>query len=361
MDLEHQYYIILTHTIPLTTYKLKGEHTLRPVKTSRKMFEGYGHIIPHHLPAVMTLDHFTVESDTIWKKLVMFHSFVCDDPETYDYSERSWKRDYEESELHFVHNRNYFFETIDVGNKPHQKTLRRKRVNAIDFDHFLIKVYPTTRETLEEEPNSSGNEPHTLSEALISAKEVTPEYEAELKYQAAFQLFCDLKNLDKKLYDQICLYVFAGNLREFSEVYHNDNAPIAFYISILESQAGDPPTCHELLHCEKCGRDILNHGTPIEEHFIGKYGTSFKDLRKIRHKFFHQGEYSSVLEELWNIYDQRDDAVNLAEHPELVQRLDKEEEDLDYFGNEVERLQKIARRTLIESFMRHYDRLVPCP
>lgn len=325
------------------------------------MFEGYGYIIPHHLPAVMTLDRLSTESDAIWKQLVMFHSFLCDDPETYDYSERSWKKDYGESELHFVRNQGYFFETIDLGNKQHKRMFKRKRVNAIDFEHFRIKVYPTTKETLEEEPISSGNEMFTLSEALSTAKEVTPEYEAEVKYKEAFQLFCNLKNLDRKLYNQICLYVFAGNLREFSEVYHNDNAPIAFYISILESQAGDPPTCRELLHCDKCGRDILNHGTPIEEHFIGKYGISFKDLRKIRHKFFHQGEYSSVSEELWNIYDQRDDVRNTADHPELVQALDRKEEDLDYFGNEVERLQKITRRTLIESFMRHYGNLIPHP
>ncbi|KSV18491.1 hypothetical protein DA01_03030 [Dehalococcoides mccartyi] len=361
MDSEHQYYVILTHTIPVTTYTLIGEHKLRPVKTLRKMFEGYGHIIPHHLPAVMTLDHLSTASDTIWKQLVMFHSFLCDDSETYDYSERSWKKDYGESELHFVHNQDYFFETIDLGNKQLKRKLKRKRVNAIDFDDFHIKVYPTTKETLEEEPVSAENEALTLTEALSVAKEVTPEYEVSVRYNKAFQVFCNLRSIDKKLYNQICLYVFAGNLREFSEVYHNDNAPIAFYISILESQAGDPPTCRELLHCNRCGRDILNHGTPIEEHFIGKYGTSFKELRKIRHKFFHQGEYSSGREELWNIYDQRDDARHLIDHPELIQELDKKEEDLDYFGNEVERLQKITRRTLIESFMRHYGNRIPRP
>ncbi len=241
MDLEHQYYIILTHTTPMTTYNLKGEHSLRPVKTTKKMFEGYGHIIPHHLPAVMTLDHLSTESDFIWKQLVMFHSFLCDDPETYDYSERSWKRDFGESELRFVHNQGYFYETVNLGNEQRKRISKRKRVNAIDFDHFPIKVYPTTKETfeLDEEPISSENEMLTLSEALVSAKEVTPEYEAQVKYKAAFQLFCNLKNRDKKLYNQICLYVFAGNLTEFREVYRNDNAPVAFYISTLESQAGD--------------------------------------------------------------------------------------------------------------------------
>lgn len=361
MEMESQYYVILTHTIPFATYALQDEHTLRPVKTSKRMFEGYGKIIPHHRPAVMTLNHLGTPSDIIWKNLVMFHSFMCDDPETYDYSERSWQKIYEESELNFVRHQAYFYETINLGNGRHQRMSKRKIINAIDFDRFPIKVYPTMKETFEQEPISPVNEKLTLSEALSSGEDLAPEYEAQIKYKEGFRLFCNLKNVDKKLYNQIRLYVFAGNLKEFSEVYRNDNAPIAFYFSILESQAGDPPTCLEPLHCDICGRDIKNHGTSIEQHFIEKYGSSFKNLRKIRHKFFHQGEYSSISEELWNIYDQRQDANTTTDHPELVQELDKIEETLDDLENEVERLQKIARRTLIESFMHHYDSLVPNP
>ena len=55
MDVESQYYIILSHTIPSAGYVLQGEHTLRPAKASREMFGGYENIITHHLPAVMTL------------------------------------------------------------------------------------------------------------------------------------------------------------------------------------------------------------------------------------------------------------------------------------------------------------------
>ena len=364
METESQYYVILTHTIPFTLYVLQGEHTLRPVKTSKKMFEGYGNIIPHHRPAVMTLNHLGAPSDTIWKDLVMFHSFLCDDPETYDYAERSWKKAYGESELNFVHHQSYFYETIDLGNERHRKVSRRKRINAIDFDHFPIRVYPTPKETFDQESISSANEKLTLSEALSSAQELALEYEAEVKYKEAFQLFCNLKSRDKKLYNQIRLYVFARNLREFSEVYHNDNAPIAFYISILESQAGDPPTCSEPLHCNRCGRDIkTHHRTSIERHFIEKYGTSFENLRKIRHRFFHQGEYSSISEELWDIYDQRQrqDTDITTNHPGLAQELDKKEETLDDFENEVERLQKIVRKALLESFVRHYGSSIAHP
>ncbi len=291
----------------------------------------------------------------------MFHSFLCDDPETYDYAERSWKKDYGESELIFVRNRNYFYEIVDLGKKRQKRLVRRKRINAIDFDHFPVKVYPTIKETLEQESSSCENDRSTLTEALTEAEKLTPEYEVEISYNKGFQLFYDLKTLDKKLYNQMRLYVFAGNLSEFAEVYRNDNAPIAFYISILESQAGGPPTCRELLHCDECGRDILNHGTPIEEHFINKYGTGFKNLRRIRHKFFHQGEYSSVLEELWNIYDQREEAEHEIDQPNSAQELDEEEQALDDLGNEVERLKKITRRILIESFMRYYERLLSRP
>lgn len=358
MEMESQYYVILTHTIPFTTYLLHNQHTLRPVKTSKRMFEGYGGNIPHHRPAVMTLNHLGTTSDAIWKDLVMFHSFLCDDPETYDYSERSWTKVYGESELNFVRNQGYFYETINLGNEQHRRLLKRKRINAIDFNHFPIKVYPTAKETFEQEPISPVNEKFTLSEALSSAEELAPEYEAEVKYKEAFQLFRNLKSLDKKLYNQIRLYVFAGNLREFSEVYRNDSAPIAFYISILESQAGDPPTCLEPLHCNICGRDIKAHGTSIEKHFIEKYGTGFKNLRKIRHKFFHQGEYSSILEELWNIYDKRQNTNTTTNNSGLVQELNIKEETLDDFENEVDRLQKIARKTLLESFIRYFYTLL---
>jgi hypothetical protein len=64
------------------------------------------------------------------------------------------------------------------------------------------------------------------------------------------------------------------------------------------------------------------------------------------------------LEELWNIYDQRQD-VNIAiSHPELTQELDEKEKSIDDFENEVERLQKIARRILIEFFMRYYNSII---
>ncbi|MHB8104133.1 MAG: hypothetical protein ACYDG5_01145 [Dehalococcoidales bacterium] len=359
MKTENQYYVILTNTIPFTTYMLHGGHTLRPVKTSKRMFEVYGS--PLDRPAVMTLNHLGAPSDAIWKNLVMFHSFLCDDPETYDYSERYWKKVYEESELNFVRNQSYFYETTNLGNETNRRMSKRERINAIDFDHFSIKVYPTTKETLDRESILPTNERLTLNEALISTKDVTPEYEAQIKYKEAFQLFCSLTKLDKKLYNQMCLYVFAGNLKKINEVYRNDNAPVAFYLSILESQAGAPPTCFELLHCNICGRDIKNHGTSIEEHFMKKYGDSFKNLRKIRHKFFHEGEYSSILEQLWNIYDQRQDTSITITHPELTQDLDQNEKSLDDFENEVERLKKITRRTLIESFMHHYSGLIPHP
>lgn len=354
MEIEPENYIILTPTIPCTNYELQGGHTLRTVKTSKRMFDGYGTIIPHSYRAVMALTHLGAQSDSIWKDLVMFHSFLCDDPETYDYAERSWRKLYPDSELNFVHNQDYFYEKVYLGNKRHRKTLKRKRINAIDFNHFPIEVYPTVKETFEKESTSPANENLTLTESLSNAEELKPEYKEQVKYKEAFQLFCNLRSLDKNLYDQIRLYVFAGNVREFREVYRNDNAPVAFYISILESQAGDPPTCFNELHCDICGRDVKTHGTPIEKHFIDRYGTSFMSLRGIRHKFFHRGAYFSISENLWDIYDRRQDTDSVVNDPRLAQELDHQEESLADFEDEVQRLQKIARKTLIESFVRYY-------
>ena len=130
----------------------------------------------------MTLNHLNKSSDATWKHLVMFHSFLCDDPETYDYAECSWKKDYGESELNFVRSRNYFYEIVDLGKKRRKRLVRRKRINAIDFDHFPVKVYPTIKETLEQEPSSYENDMSTLTEAFTKAEELTPEYEVEISY-----------------------------------------------------------------------------------------------------------------------------------------------------------------------------------
>ncbi|OGO32723.1 MAG: hypothetical protein A2Z29_07880 [Chloroflexi bacterium RBG_16_56_11] len=94
------------------------------------------------------------------------------------------------------------------------------------------------------------------------------------------------------------------------------------------------------------------------------------NLRGIRYRFFHQGEYSSIIEELWDIYDRRQDINtslesdnsvqesddHIQEIESLTQELDRREEILGDFEDEVELLKKVTRKTLIKSFMDHYNR-----
>lgn len=330
--------------IPEEHYHLINGHYLRPIKTNKKMFASYGNIIPHQYSKVMALNHLGVISHSIWKDLVMFHSFLCDDPETYDYSE---------------HNAKFSTQIITISEPDtisNRKTKKRKIYGAGDFNHFPIEVYATSGELFKSQSDLPIKMNISLAEAEIESTEIEPEYKQEVNYRKAFELFRNLRTTDYKLYNQICLYVFAGNLKEYSEIYDNDYTSIAFYISILESQAGDPPVCKNPIQCDVCGREVLNHGTSIEKHFISKFGDDFNKLRGIRHKFFHGGAYFSILENMYDIYDNRQIRKTNPE-AKVTQDLDQTEHELFDLKDEIEQLQKIARKTLIISFMSHYNNL----
>jgi hypothetical protein len=132
--METENYVILTNMIPEEQYHLINGHYLRPINTNKKMFASYGNIIPHQYSKVMALNHLGVLSHSIWKDLVMFHSFLCDDPETYDYSE---------------HNAKFSTQIITISEPDtisNRKTKKRKIYGAGDFDNFPLEIYPTTKE-----------------------------------------------------------------------------------------------------------------------------------------------------------------------------------------------------------------------
>ncbi len=306
MDFEN--YIILTNTIPEKPYPLLSEYCLRPVKTTKRIFVSYGNMIPHQYAAVMAFNHINTMSHAIWKDLVMFHSFLCDDPETFDYAEQNIRmstQTFSISDSSFVSSQNYFYERYDFKTEQNQKFAKTKRINAIDFDNFPIEVYPTTKEIFTDLESQPINYNISASEAEFYSKEIEPEYKQIVNYRRAFELFRNLRKIDNKLYNQICLYVFSGNLKEYGELYDNDYASISFYISILESQVGNPPTCTNKIDCDVCGRKHITHGSSIEKHLIDKFGSDFKNLHHIRNVFFHHGEYYSSLENIWDVYDTR--------------------------------------------------------
>lgn len=335
-----QSYLILTSTIPCDPYQLDDRHTIRAVKTEKWMFEGFSIGIPHGYLAIMALPYIDEQSYDIWKDLVMFHAFVCDDPETYDYSEGAFFKIHEDSRLRFVTNKADFFERIRVtsgGRVP--KVIRQLRINALDFDQLLLSVYSTAKETFDE-PLTPEEETILRSGGMVFG-EVKPEFSTKIQYRKAFRVFVGLKSKDKKLYDQMRLYVFAKFIKEFREVYRNWNCSIAFNISILEALAGEPPKCDAVTTCPKCGRPLPPHHTEsVEQWLIKAYGPWFKKLRRIRQKFFHKSDYFDISDALYEIEHSKDENRG---------------QEISEFEDEVELLEKITRKSLIKAFLNHYS------
>lgn len=341
-------YLILTNTVPIEPYRIDNEHTVQAVKTNKAMFDGFSIVIPHGYCAIMSLPSLSSRSYEVYRDLGSFHSFACDDPETYDYAERRIDKKCPDSKLRLIHNKNYFYERTVVSSflNEHKKYRKTKRINAIEFDQFPLVVYPTDAEVLGQEP--SEEEMETIRSKGVIKNSVEPEYREIVDYGRAFQAFCSLREVNKKVYGAICLYVFARNLREFSEVYHNDYCVTAFYIAILEALAGRPPRCINKPTCDCC-KQVLEHDNPtLESYFLEKYGESFGTLRKIRHKFFHGVEYYSLVDAMYDFYYINENKPELSEEEALT------EDKLWHYRNEVDRLQKVVRLNLLKSLMNHY-------
>lgn len=336
---EPQSYLILTPTVPYISYKIKEGHVIKAVKTVKWMFDGFSLGIPHGYLAIMALPYVDKSSYDVWRNLVIFHSFVCNDPETYDYSERMMAKLHENPCLNFVANSDYYFERTRINSGERSTVQRIKRVNAIDFDKFPLTVYPTPKETAERP--LTPEEIIIMKSAGMLVQDLEPEFEVYIEYRKAFELFTELYSKDKKLFNQIRLYVFAKSIREFHEVYRNENCTIAFYISILEALAGKPASCSSRITCDICHRKLPpHHKKSIEQHLIRKYGNWFKRLRKIRHKFFHESDYFDITDALYELEDNRNN---------------REEKLLFDFQDEIEKLEKIARKSLIEAFVEQYN------
>lgn len=338
--IEHQNILVLTNAVPNDDYDVLDGNILRPVKASDKMFEGFSSAVPHNYVAIMAVGYLNLMSYDVWRDIVMFHSFVCDDPETYDYSERMINKWWGDSELEFIGKTQLGGrDTAEYGDKK-SRDEQVKTWGGIDFDRFPVAVYPTPKE-LSDTPLTVEEE-ESMEKYGWASSDVKPEYEVLVSYRNAFKVFRSLKSSDKKLFDQIRLYVFAKSIRESREVYRNDNCSVAMYISILESLAGRPEYCAEKPKCKKCGKILPHVSESIDKHLVEIYGEGFKSLRKIRNKFFHESEYLDIVDVLYEGYDKR------GENTEKFKNIAEKIADFD---EEIEWLDKITRKSLIEAFM----------
>jgi hypothetical protein len=334
--METNSYIILTGHVSQYPYPLLDGYTLLPVKPLRKMFEGFSFGTPHNYKAIMSLqwqgDKFP-ESFNIYRNLAVFHSFVSDDPETYQYTtERAIREVLPQSEL----------------NAPDD--------SVQDYNRFIMPI------------------PILDNEDLIDSEEeyVEPPFEngfREICYRDAFEFFSQLENSKEKkrvqLHNIIFSYVFIRGIWDISNiplVYKNEDLSATFYFAILEGIIGEPPKCDQEFTCIPCNKKLQPHYkigwrehltlklNDLESGWGDKYTNSIMALRDNRNKFAHGASYRDVSKKLRDIYDKKYYAGQELGETDLVK-----EDDLSTLRDKIEILERTVRKALIGFFLHEYE------
>jgi|GEM_PF-3535439 len=341
-------YLILTHRLPTHPYTLKGGYTLQAVNPSKEFLEQAPCNVYSQLMALPYVDR---ESPHVYEELVMFHSFLADDPETYAYAEYVYLINSQfrlNSDLHYL---------SDLATWP--PTSRRSgafefnKETLTDFERFEVILFWDVQDITTGDENLALKVPEqwrALDEGTWIGESQTAR--EEVSYRRAFELFRRLKTTNPRLYNQICLYVFTRCLGDLHRVYRNDYMDIAFYIAILESIIGEPLWCtNDDLKCEFCGKTVPHRVKSLENHFMEKYGSWFKNPRRVRHKFFHGVAQSDFIGGLLRVYDDYDyDSGRYI----LTEKDVEEEKSLHAALEETEKLQQIVRKHLLELFLSRY-------
>lgn len=223
--------------------------------------------------------------------LIIFHSFITNNYQTYHYAEKG-KILFSDEQLEFVYDITQLNNTVE-------------KMGLVDFKNFPISVDCN----------------------------FVPENKRKFKYidyKAGFEKFIELKSTLKKsingkynLYNLICLFEFARSYDLAHRLFRNIHIQLSFYIAILESLIGKPESCKNILKCDKCGVELQNHSkTSLEKHF-NKYFEQFKNIRNIRHKTFHGGDFFDFNEYFSNLIENK---ANWSEDEKVKLYMHKREE-----------------------------------
>ena len=290
-------YIISTRIVPRESYVLGDGIRIQPVVPKAHMYES---TIPHHRPAVMALtigeDKLPPEAYNTSRNLAVFHSFMADDEEVFQYAaERGIKQSYHDQELEFM------------GYYP----------GGADFGRFPLLIPKLTKDD-DQIPQGY--------EDVTGLKHPYPWEDSSLSvsYRDLRQKFCEFEtSADEatvQLHGQIYSYVFVRSIWDISNVrllYKNENMSALFYVAILQNIIGEPGFCETDLKCPKCLRKINRHHSKLwRDHLTDElnaleagWGTAYIDpimsSRNRRHLFAHGAAYSDLMQERWKIYDKR--------------------------------------------------------
>jgi hypothetical protein len=345
-------YIIITHIVPETPYALGDGHILSPIRPSSQTFEGWGRDLSDAYEVSMALSYIDRSSAQVYKDLVIFHSFVCDQSDICELAEEYRYLIQENSALSFIDDPDYFYQKWGTNLGPIRGF---KRLGGVDFDHFPLVIFLDSQLILPSAPPPplTPEQEKTLRETGMLVTDTDTRRE-DINYRIAFALFSRLKSSkeasDRRLYNQICLYVFAKSIEEHREIYHNDMAVIAFYIAILHSIAGDPPSCGGKIKCVKCGKGINlpHYAITREQHMMNTFGYGFTKQTKIRNTFFHDGEFIDYSDALFEIHNR------LYIYGDRSEEALTQEKEIFELKEEVDKLGNTARRWLAEKFIERY-------
>jgi len=282
-------YIIITHIFPRVDYEIHEGVLLKTIKDPFPLgAESTKYLILNaqcweYAVSVNGIENYRLSLND----LAVYHSFITHNPATYHYAENAPKLYFEDEELTFIEDRN---------------EIKRGDTEVCDYSSFPLTIGSEYK----------SNQPKEF-----------------IDYKKGFELFLDLKadKKSKKLYELIHLYEFARCFEQTHRIYTNYNISMSLFITILESIIGSPKYCSKTIYCDQCGQEVQHRAVSLEQHFKKYFGSLFKDIREIRHRTYHKGDYFDFMQHLtqlrekgiswveddkWNLYmDRRADLVEI--------------------------------------------------
>jgi len=344
---ERYAYIILTRQLPTRDYEIGDGYSLRPIRPTREMVDdGLCNVHTQR----MALPFIDVSSYNVYRDLVMFHSFVGDDPETYRYAEHlehQCSSPFLEAGLDYIDD----LATSEAAH-PYGGPVR---CAATDFDHYPTVIF---RDPQDVATRTGGNEkapavPERWSPWFrgMQYRQDDQTAYAHIDYAAALRLYRSLRRTDPNLRAAIDLCVFAGSLWDLVQVYRNDLMTAALYVAALESVMHAPKHCSGRARCATCGEEVTHRIESMERSFLDEYGDWFREPRRSRHRFIHRVAQLDVPDALHEIYDKYE-----STRASMTESDRTKEDKLWGLRDEMEKLGVVTRKRLLELFLSHYYR-----
>ncbi len=311
-------YILLTRMVPRHTYELTNEFSLTAVCPLPRMFEGFSFGVPHHYMAVVALKWLGdkhPQSYNFYRNLAVFHSFVSDDPETFQYAtERAIKE-----VLSFSQLRN------PVGS-----------FETVDYDRFKVPIPKLSTDSVE-----------------YSQEDIDVPFENDfgtINYHDAFEFFGELEHSAAhggvKLHNMVFSYVFIRGLWEISNIglmYKNEDLSVLTYMAILQQIAS-------IRSGSGWRNPLVSKLNEWESGWGDKYVDSILSLKPNRNRFAHGASYEDVSQKMWALYDK------IYYYRQDFDNADKNEEiELSALKDKVEILERTVRKGLVRQFIFEYE------